>query len=34
MKKELGYFARNPFNPKEDLTIDTLIDFTLFDEET
>ena len=34
MAKELGYFARNPFNPKENLTIETLIDFTIFDEDT
>lgn len=30
MRKELDHFGRNPFNPSEPLTIDTLINFVLF----
>ena len=33
-QKELSFFSRNPKNPKERLTIDMLLDFTLFDEVT
>lgn len=33
-KKELGFFSRNPLNPNERLTIDMLLQFVIFDEET
>ena len=32
MKKELSYFAKNPFNPNEPLKIETLIEFTNIDD--
>lgn len=32
MAKELSYFAKNPFNPKEPLQISTLIDFVNIDD--
>lgn len=32
MRKELGHFAKNPFNPTEPLSVDTLVQFVLFDE--
>ncbi|CAD8181609.1 unnamed protein product [Paramecium octaurelia] len=31
--KELGHFAKNPFNPSEPLTVDLLINFLIFDEQ-
>eukprot|EP00808_Paulinella_micropora_P015650 g36229.t1 len=31
---ELASFRKNPFNPKEELSVDVLIIFTYFDEET
>lgn len=34
LRKELAYFAKNPFNPKEDLTFDTLINIINFNEDT
>ena len=33
-EKELGTFARNPFNPSEALTIETIINFVVFDENS
>eukprot|EP01006_Ploeotia_vitrea_P034141 TRINITY_DN65715_c3_g15_i1.p1 TRINITY_DN65715_c3_g15~~TRINITY_DN65715_c3_g15_i1.p1 ORF type:complete len:944 (+),score=511.27 TRINITY_DN65715_c3_g15_i1:53-2884(+) len=33
LARELAHFRRNPFNPAEELTVDTLIDFTYFDED-
>lgn len=32
IKKELDNFAKNPFNPKEPLQINLLIDFINYDE--
>jgi len=32
MRKELEHFAKNPFNPTEPLTVDTLINFVLFNK--
>ena len=34
LRKELKYFAKNPFNPQENLTFDTLINIINFDPET
>lgn len=31
--KELGHFAKNPFNPTEPLTVDLLINFVIFDDQ-
>ena len=33
-KKERSYFAKNPLNPSELVTIDTLLKFTVIDEIT
>lgn len=33
MRRELDHFARNPFNPSEPLTVDTLINFVLFNKQ-
>jgi hypothetical protein len=34
LKKELEYFAKNPFNPEEKLSFDTLINVINFDPST
>jgi len=32
--KELAYFAKNPMNPNDPLTIDKLLNFAIFDQNT
>jgi len=34
LRKELDYFAKNPFNPKENLSFDTLINIINFDPQS
>eukprot|EP00736_Rhodelphis_marinus_P002260 Rmarinus@m.16527 len=34
LKREREYFRKNPFNPKERMEIDTVLSFTLFDENS
>jgi hypothetical protein len=34
MERELEFFVKNPMNPKENMTIDTLISFINFDPKT
>lgn len=31
--KELKHFAKNPFNPTEPLTVDTLINFVIYKDD-